>query len=424
MTRISFIMPSFNRACYIARSIDSVLAQMDEADELTVVDDGSTDGTMEVLARYGDRLRTVRQDNAGKSVALNRALAMTDGEYVWVCDDDDLLLPGAVARLLGLMERDRADMAFGRYTRFKGEGAHKVDMGTGYWPDLTQGAVARHILEDAFVMHNGALVRRDAYERAGPFDPAMLRSQDYEMFVRLALQGSIAHCDDVIFEQRKHDGVRGPQVAAHRAAHSDNVWQRFDRMIFEKVRAAVPLAFFESLFDGSEPQISERAALLQRGCVMARHAMWPEALDDFERAARTGPAAELHPLERAVCRRAVAGKHGFEGLLEPVNRSRMHQLGNGDTVARAIFAQVATGMLWRVRGDDPAARTDALRFLARPSSVLAAARARSTGRSVCSQNGYLAERNAPDPVDDAVIERLMPAGTPPVGDVETIKAGG
>jgi addiction module HigA family antidote len=100
MTRISFIMASFNRAGFIAESIESVLAQMSAEDELVVVDDGSTDDTCEAIRPYLDRLRYQRQENAGKSVALNRGLGMTSGRYVWICDDDDLLLPGCVELLV------------------------------------------------------------------------------------------------------------------------------------------------------------------------------------------------------------------------------------------------------------------------------------------------------------------------------------
>ncbi|MEL7517411.1 MAG: glycosyltransferase family 2 protein, partial [Pseudomonadota bacterium] len=205
MTRISFIMPTFNRADYIAQSLDAVLAQMSPDDELVVVDDGSFDGTEEAVKPYLGRLRYLRQDNAGKSVALNRAMEVTGGEYVWICDDDDLLRPGVVARMVSEIESAGVDMVFGRYTRFRIEDGARVEMGAGYWPDLGRGSVARHILEDAFVMHNASLVRRAAYDRLGPFDPRMLRSQDYEMFVRLALRATIRFVDTVVFDQRKHE---------------------------------------------------------------------------------------------------------------------------------------------------------------------------------------------------------------------------
>ncbi|KAI9881701.1 MAG: hypothetical protein M1823_006587, partial [Watsoniomyces obsoletus] len=74
------------------------------------------------------------------------------GEYVWVCDDDDLLLPDAVEPLIvALASATDAAWAFGRYRRFADTVDGPVDLDHGYWPDLTTGSLVRHILEDLFV---------------------------------------------------------------------------------------------------------------------------------------------------------------------------------------------------------------------------------------------------------------------------------
>jgi hypothetical protein len=378
MTRISFIMPSFNRADYIAESIESVLAQMHRDDELVIVDDGSTDDTESAVAPYLGRLRYVRQDNAGKSVALNRALAMTSGKYVWICDDDDLLLPGAVEALVDAIASSGADMAFGRYTRFRTEEGRRIDMGTGYWPDLSSGSIARHILEDAFAMHNGSLVRRATYDRLGPFDPAMLRSQDYEMFARIALSSSIVYVDRDIFLQRKHGGDRGPAAIAHKAGRSDAVWDTFDRRIFAKLRDLVPEAYFTSMFDGSDEALERRAGLLQRACILARHGFWDAALADCERAAALAEATPLHPLEIAICRRMSAGKHGFAGMLTDGNAAALRNLGRKNRTGAAIAAEIRRGLVWRLRSEVPGERIAAMRILARPTAILSLLRRRAS----------------------------------------------
>lgn len=363
MTRISFIMPSFNRADYIAESIESVLAQMHRDDELVIVDDGSSDDTRGAVAPFFDRLRYVRQDNSGKSVALNRALAMTGGEYVWICDDDDLLLPGAVGALVEALETSGADMAFGCYTRFRIEDGRRIDMGTGYWPDLSTGSANRHILEDAFAMHNGSLVRRATYDRLGPFDPEMLRSQDYEMFVRIALSSSIVKVDRNIFLQRKHDGDRGPKAIAHKAGNSDAVWDNYDRKIFARIRDLVPEAFFTSLFEASDQALQRRAGLLQRACILARHGLWEAALADCALVAQVGGDAPLHPLEIAICRRMTAGKHGFAGMLDRENTAALRGVDRKGRVGRQIGAEIRRGLFWRLRNEAPKERAAALRAL-------------------------------------------------------------
>lgn len=349
--RISFIVPTFNRARYLREALDSILGQKGEDDEVLVVDDGSTDGTADVVAATGPTVRYLRQDNAGKSVALNRGLAATTGRYVWICDDDDVLRSEALATLLPVLEGN-ADLGFvfGRYTRFRESPlGPREDMGTGYWPDLSSGSLVRHILEDAFVMQNAALVRRSAYEAVGLFSTAMSRSLDYEMFVRLAATHAAAYVDSCVFDQRKHEGPRGPRSILHAADRSDEVWQIFDKQIFLNLRRHAPLTLFSAMFEGLDSERVERAALLQRGAVMFRHGCWDEAVDDLAAAASVAPGRPLDPGEAAICRRALSGKHGFEGLASHSALARLTALRRQSAVGRAMVGQLAAGTRWRLR---------------------------------------------------------------------------
>ncbi len=265
-------MPTFNRAGLIAESLRTVLTQAGEDDEILVIDDGSDDGTPEIVAAMAPRVRYVRQRNAGKSSALNHGLAMTDGAYVWICDDDDLLRSRAVAALVGALETSDAGFVFGRHNRFKiGPSGTRASLGTGYWPDLAHGGLNRHIFEDAFFLQNGMLVRRTAYESVGLFDESFLRSQDYEMFVRLATNCVGVFVDEVIFDQRLHDGDRGPNTARHAANASGDIWLQYDRRIFEKHATVLSLPLLETMFETGEPNILARAAHLQRACSLRRH---------------------------------------------------------------------------------------------------------------------------------------------------------
>lgn len=411
MTRISFIMPTFNRAAYIAESILSIAAQMDKDDELVIVDDGSADNTADVVQCLGVPLRYVRQSNAGKSVALNRAMAMTTGQYVWICDDDDLLLPGAVNDLFTLLKNGPAEMVFGRYTRFRMDGDRKVDMGVGYWPDLSAGSLARHILEDSFVMHNAALVTRAAYARAGPFDPAMLRSQDYEMFVRLALHTPAVFHDRLIFEQRKHDGARGPQSIVHAAASSARIWETFDRAIFQKLYDKLDIRFFQSLVIGKDPRLVRRAALLQRGCIMGRHGLWDAAFSDFAEAVAIAPANSLTPVETAICKRTVLGKHGFEGLLTSDSLARLEQLRISSVSGRALALALADGMMWQLRGSIADRRRQAMAILGQRAGLryaLPLIHARMTGKAAGIVSDHLAEASEPSYISAEEAQALAP----------------
>lgn len=359
MTRISFLMPTFNRAHLIEESILSVTSQMSPNDELILVDDGSDDDTPQVLERVAGGHRIIRQPNSGKAVALNRALDEAQGEHIWICDDDDLLRDGCVTLMFAAINKPKTDMVFARYTRFTEVDGEKQDMGTGYWPDLSQGSIARHVLEDSFVMQNATLAKRSAYDRVGPFDETLLRSLDYDMAVRLATQVRCRYVDFIAFDQRKHEGARGPASIRHAAGSSDAVWLDYDRKIFERQRQIIPLSFYQSMFEHPDPRLRKRVALLQRACVFARHDLWDDALTDLRSASDLAPTVALGQVERDICRRTVCGKHGFPGALTGPIIERLRRLNSEGGNASEIVETILRGTLWRLRDEDRAMRAAA-----------------------------------------------------------------
>ena len=95
---ISVVIPVFNGEAFVADAIESLLAQDDADFELIVIDDGSTDGTADVLAGFGGRIRSHRQANGGTSTARNRGISLAQGELFVFLDADDLHPPGYLAR--------------------------------------------------------------------------------------------------------------------------------------------------------------------------------------------------------------------------------------------------------------------------------------------------------------------------------------
>ncbi|MEO5598401.1 MAG: glycosyltransferase family 2 protein [Novosphingobium sp.] len=397
MTRISFLVPTYNRGGYIGEALEAICAQMGPQDELLVIDDGSTDDTREVVAATDSRIRYMYQDNAGKSAALNRGMAASDGEFVLICDDDDVLRSGAVAALYNTLVRSHAGFVFARYTRFSSRPGHRRDLGTGYWPDLRSGTLPRHIFEDAFVMQNAALVRRSAYVAAGPFSEHMMRSVDYEMFVRLAATAPCAYLEVIAFDQRKHDGDRGPSRLLHSAALSDQVWQQWDRLIFENLHQHVPISTFEAMFNCADPILLRRAALLQRAVVMIRHHCWRQAEQDLSEALKLSPLS-LDVGEKAVCSRALNGKHGPGPALESAALRFLARLATKSGPGRDMVAAIMAGAMWRVRRGTGSERRQMVAALARlglaglaPAIVKAVTREKFTSGQVTEHSSFPAD---------------------------------
>lgn len=108
---VSIVIPAYNAADTIGQAIESALAQDFRDMEIIVVNDGSTDGTREILRNYGDRIRVIDQINRGQAAARNVAIAASQGEYLAFLDADDYWLPGRVTSTVEALLHDTAGLA-------------------------------------------------------------------------------------------------------------------------------------------------------------------------------------------------------------------------------------------------------------------------------------------------------------------------
>ena len=116
---VSCVIPVYNGARFVAESIESVLAQAYRPLEVIVVDDGSTDGTEDVLAAFGDRIRVFFQPNAGAAAARNRGVAEARGGWLTFQDADDLWAPDKLERQMECFRRNpELDLCFGYLQNF------------------------------------------------------------------------------------------------------------------------------------------------------------------------------------------------------------------------------------------------------------------------------------------------------------------
>lgn len=187
---ISVIIPTYNRATLLRRAIDSVYAQEGLGQlfdvEVLVVDDGSTDTTSAVANSYAE-LRYLRPStNKGTSGARNVGLDVATGEYVAFLDDDDSWLPWKLRRQLqAIEERSEVSLVYGQEVK-------RSDRAVWVWPDphdSPTGWMHRSLLMTCPVNTSSALIRRSHLDRAGRFDEGLRCWEDYDMWLRLALQG-------------------------------------------------------------------------------------------------------------------------------------------------------------------------------------------------------------------------------------------
>jgi len=199
---VSIVIPAYNYAKYLPTAIDSALGQNYPAIEVIVIDDGSTDETPRVGAAYGEKIRYIRQTNAGLSAARNRGLAEARSEYVVLLDADDLLDPEMVAVSLDAMKRLGGDTAVMAHVH------RKIDQDGRLIPARNQSIADRDFSVIDFLIVNrfcpAVLARRSSLIEVGGFDTAFRASEDRDMWVRISARHRIHRLGRVLSSKRSH----------------------------------------------------------------------------------------------------------------------------------------------------------------------------------------------------------------------------
>ncbi len=188
--RISIIVPSFNQGGYIEETLRSVLDQNYPAVELIVIDAGSTDGTLDILRRYQDRIAYWESTpDRGQSHAINKGLAKSTGNVWLYLNSDDLLCPGSLARIGELFQDPAVDWIGAGAIIFDQNGIRGV-------VEPEEPASMREVLtpwkrsvEHVFPCSNVCFMRRSIYEQIGGFDESYHYSMDMEYYTRALLAG-------------------------------------------------------------------------------------------------------------------------------------------------------------------------------------------------------------------------------------------
>jgi glycosyltransferase involved in cell wall biosynthesis len=198
---VSIVTPSYNQAEFLEETIRSVLAQDYEPIEYIVVDGGSTDGSVEIIRRYVDRLAWwVSEPDGGQPQGLNKGFARSKGELMGYLNSDDTLLPGAVSRLVAELERDlEALVAYGDVVYVDDRG-----LDTHYGKSKVWGIGPMARVATGTVMPSASLWRRRAWELAGPFDESYQVWFDVLFFLNLARFGPASYVEEPFATYRIH----------------------------------------------------------------------------------------------------------------------------------------------------------------------------------------------------------------------------
>lgn len=206
---VSIVTPSFNQSRWLEECIQSVLTQNYPSIEYLVIDGGSTDGSLEIIRRYEDRLAYwTSEPDAGQADAINKGLRRASGEVVAWINSDDAYMPGAVVDAVGqLQARPEIGMVYG----------------DGLMVDASRRLLDRHmyralsvvdLLAFEVLLQPAVFMRRKALESVGYLDEGYELILDHDLWVRLARRFPIQHVPSFWALERTHEDAKTIAQAA------------------------------------------------------------------------------------------------------------------------------------------------------------------------------------------------------------------
>lgn len=200
---VSVVIPNYNYARFVGQAIESALAQSVAPLEVIVVNNGSTDNSLEVLRGFGERIRLIDQPNQGQSGARNAGIAAARGSLIAFLDADDVWLAGKLEKQLPLFARPAVGLVYGGYTLASGS----LEPRETRIPRL-RGRILREFASGPAAVITGgestAVIRKECFARVGDFDPELSISAGWDMYRRIASLYEVELVPEPLMLYRQH----------------------------------------------------------------------------------------------------------------------------------------------------------------------------------------------------------------------------
>jgi glycosyltransferase involved in cell wall biosynthesis len=201
---VSVVMSVYNSARYLARSIESILTQDGVTFEFIIINDGSTDNSRDILARYAaqdQRIRVIDQENAGLTRALIRGCKEARGTYIARQDSDDVSLRGRLSRLAEMLRADDGLTFVSSWADVIGP--EDEPLLTQTRPDDSKAATNQLLVERIGPPgHGSVMFRRTCYEIVGGYRSQFYYAQDSDLWLRLGSVGRLGYAQEVLYQYR------------------------------------------------------------------------------------------------------------------------------------------------------------------------------------------------------------------------------
>jgi Glycosyl transferase family 2 len=201
---VSVVIPSLNQATFLRDALDSVLSQNYPAIQVIVMDGGSTDGSLEILKGYADRIRFVSERDFGQSHAINKGMALAQGQIVSWLNSDDRLVPGAVGKAVAaLTANPDAAMLYGEGELISELGEVMTQFGATQPFDLW---VLIHVWD--YILQPTVFMRAERFRAVGGLDESLHYGMDWDLWIRLGCRWPVAYLPEVLAQSREYSQTK------------------------------------------------------------------------------------------------------------------------------------------------------------------------------------------------------------------------
>jgi glycosyltransferase involved in cell wall biosynthesis len=286
---VSVVIPTYNRRAMVREAVASVLAQRDANFELIVVDDGSTDGTFEMLAHL-DRVTVERTERRGSAAARNRGVALASAPLIAFLDSDDLWAPDKLFRQLAFM-REFHDCAISQTAEIWIRDGRRVNPGLRHLKRA--GDIFLDSLQTCLISPSAAILKTDLFRTLGGFDEDLAAAEDYDLWLRILVDHEA--------------GLLDAPLVTRRAGHQDQLSSSTPALDRFRVIALMKLLANDRLSDLRREAVTdvliEKCGILAKGAQRRRRTSESDLYEIVATAAvrwRIGPDASLLSITTAM----------------------------------------------------------------------------------------------------------------------------
>ena len=341
--RVTVLMAVHNGGAFIDAAVRSILQQRFGDFEFLIIDDGSTDDTVDRIGAFKDpRIRLAHRDvNVGLTRSLNEGLRLARGELIARQDADDVSNAERLALQVDFLNREPHAVALGAQARMiDGEGR---PVRTAAWPkSTTDRAIRWQLIFDSPFIHSSVMFRRAAVDALGGYDESFPTSQDFELWSRLARAGEMHNLPETLLDFRLHGGSVSARYRLDAISKLHGVL--LNNLVAELGTDAVPDGWPDMWIRMNNPRVFAGAGdppAIVASAIESIHRHYverhPESADD--------PEIRRHLASMLIRLATSAAERGFLASLQPFTRAAQLDARMAAAAAPGYMGRLALGQL-------------------------------------------------------------------------------